>query len=168
MPTYARADLAFERGEGAWLIGTDGKHYLDFAGGVAVSALGHAHPKLVAAISEQAKKVWHVSNLFRIPEAEPLAGRLPQIRFPYTRIFRKFRCRGDGSRDQTRAQISRCIGQTGKIPHHRIRGLLPRPHARDARRRRQPEVSRRLRAAARRFRSRSLRRSRRGEESHHS
>src|SRR5262249_18736061 len=87
MPTYARADLAFERGEGAWLIGTDGKHYLDFAGGVAVSALGHAHPKLVAAISEQAKKVWHVSNLFRIPEAERLAERLTQISFADTVFF---------------------------------------------------------------------------------
>ena len=72
LPTYARADLAFERGEGAWLAGTDGRRYLDFAGGVAVSALGHAHPKLVAALVEQGGKVWHVSNLFRIPEAERL------------------------------------------------------------------------------------------------
>ena len=52
MPTYARADLAFERGEGVWLTGTDGRRYLDFAGGVAVSALGHAHPKVMAAITE--------------------------------------------------------------------------------------------------------------------
>jgi acetylornithine/N-succinyldiaminopimelate aminotransferase len=87
MPTYARADLAFERGEGVWLIGTDGKRYLDFAGGVAVSALGHAHPKLVAAITEQAGKVWHVSNLFRIPEAERLAKGLIDISFADTVFF---------------------------------------------------------------------------------
>ena len=76
MPTYARVDLAFERGEGAWLIATNGERYLDFTSGVAVNALGHAHPHLVAAITEQAKKLWHVSNLYRIPEAERLAERL--------------------------------------------------------------------------------------------
>jgi len=87
MPTYARADLAFERGEGAWLIGTDGKRYLDFSGGVAVNALGHAHPALVAALTEQAQKVWHVSNLFRIPEAERLAKRLAEATFADTVFF---------------------------------------------------------------------------------
>ena len=76
LPTYARADLAFERGEGAWLIATNGDRYLDFASGVAVNALGHAHPHLVAAITEQARKLWHVSNLYRIPEAERVADRL--------------------------------------------------------------------------------------------
>jgi acetylornithine/N-succinyldiaminopimelate aminotransferase len=76
MPTYARADLAFERGDGAWLYDTDGERYLDFAGGVAVNVLGHAHPQLVDALVEQARKVWHVSNLYRIPEGERLAARL--------------------------------------------------------------------------------------------
>jgi acetylornithine/N-succinyldiaminopimelate aminotransferase len=76
LPTYARADLAFERGEGAWLTATDGTRYLDFAAGVAVNALGHAHPALVAAVTEQAQKVWHVSNLYGIPQAERLAARL--------------------------------------------------------------------------------------------
>ena len=76
LPVYARVDLAFERGEGAWLIATDGERYLDFTSGVAVNALGHAHPHLVEAVTEQAKKLWHVSNLYRIPEAERLAGRL--------------------------------------------------------------------------------------------
>ena len=76
LPTYARVDLAFERGEGAWLVATNGERYLDFTSGVAVNALGHAHPQLVAAIIEQAQKVWHVSNLYRIPEAERLAARL--------------------------------------------------------------------------------------------
>src|SRR6476661_10611834 len=76
LPVYARVDLAFERGEGAWLIATDGERYLDFTSGVAVNALGHAHPHLVEAVTEQAKKLWHVSNLYRIPEAERLAERL--------------------------------------------------------------------------------------------
>jgi len=81
LPTYARADLAFERGEGAWLTATTGERYLDFACGVAVNVLGHAHPRLVAALNEQGGRVWHVSNLFRIPEAERLADRLCQNSF---------------------------------------------------------------------------------------
>jgi acetylornithine/N-succinyldiaminopimelate aminotransferase len=76
LPTYARVDLAFERGEGAWLTATNGERYLDFTSGVAVNALGHCHPRLVEAITEQAKKLWHVSNLYRIPESERLADRL--------------------------------------------------------------------------------------------
>jgi acetylornithine/N-succinyldiaminopimelate aminotransferase len=81
LPTYARVDLAFERGEGAWLIADNGDQYLDFTSGVAVNALGHAHPDLVRAIGEQATKLWHVSNLYRIPEAERLAQRLCALSF---------------------------------------------------------------------------------------
>ena len=81
LPTYARVNLAFERGEGAWLIATDGERYLDFSSGVAVNALGHAHPRLVAAVTEQAQKVWHVSNLYRVPEAERVATRLCEASF---------------------------------------------------------------------------------------
>lgn len=87
LPTYARVDLAFERGEGAWLIATNGERYLDFTSGVAVNALGHAHPKLIEAITEQAKKVTHVSNLFRIPEGERLADRLCKASFADTVFF---------------------------------------------------------------------------------
>ena len=87
LPTYARADLAFERGEGAWLTSIDGTRYLDFAAGVAVNVLGHAHPKLVAALTEQAQKVWHVSNLYRIPQAERLAERLCEASFADTVFF---------------------------------------------------------------------------------
>ena len=76
LPTYARVDLAFERGEGAWLYTAEGDRYLDFTSGVAVNVLGHAHPVLVKALTEQAQKVWHVSNLYRIPGAERLADRL--------------------------------------------------------------------------------------------
>jgi acetylornithine/N-succinyldiaminopimelate aminotransferase len=81
LPTYARVDLAFERGEGAWLTTTDGERYLDFTSGVAVNALGHAHPYLIKALTEQAHKLWHVSNLYRIPEGERLADRLCQASF---------------------------------------------------------------------------------------
>src|SRR5438067_5559497 len=87
LPTYARVDLAFERGEGAWLVATNGERYLDFTSGVAVNALGHAHPHLIAAISEQAQKLWHVSNLYRIPEAERLAARLCQASFADVAFF---------------------------------------------------------------------------------
>ena len=76
MPTFARVHLAFERGEGVWLIAANGERYLDFTSGVAVNALGHAHPHLVAALAEQAQKLWHVSNLYEIPEAERAAQRL--------------------------------------------------------------------------------------------
>jgi len=81
LQTYARINLAFERGEGAWLIATNGDRYLDFASGVAVNVLGHAHPRLVAALAEQAQKVWHVSNLYQIPEAERVAQRLCDASF---------------------------------------------------------------------------------------
>ncbi|SDB52488.1 aspartate aminotransferase family protein [Bauldia litoralis] len=74
--TFARAPLAFERGEGVWAITTDGRRMLDFSGGVAVNALGHAHPQLVEALKAQAEKLWHVSNLFQIPEQEALAAKL--------------------------------------------------------------------------------------------
>jgi acetylornithine/N-succinyldiaminopimelate aminotransferase len=87
LPTYARVDLAFERGEGAWLFTTEGERYLDFTAGVAVNALGHAHPHLVKALTEQAHKVWHVSNLYRIPEGEKLADRLCAASFADTVFF---------------------------------------------------------------------------------
>lgn len=87
LPVFARADVAFERGEGPWLIATNGDRYLDFTSGVAVNALGHAHPHLVAAIQEQAAKLWHVSNLFTIPEGERLAARLCDASFADVAFF---------------------------------------------------------------------------------
>ena len=87
LPTYARIDLAFERGEGAWLFTAEGERYLDFTSGVAVNALGHAHPALVAALTEQAHKLWHVSNLYRIPQAERLAERLCAASFADVAFF---------------------------------------------------------------------------------
>jgi len=87
MPTYARADVAFERGEGAYLFDTAGRRYLDFASGIAVTSLGHAHPHLVAALQGQAGKLWHTSNLFHIPEQERLARRLVDASFADTVFF---------------------------------------------------------------------------------
>ena len=81
LPTYARSELVFERGQGAYLFTAPGERYLDFASGVAVTALGHAHPHLVNALAEQSKKLWHVSNLHRIPGQERLAARLCQETF---------------------------------------------------------------------------------------
>ncbi len=87
MPTFARVHLAFERGEGVWLVATDGERYLDFASGVAVNALGHAHPHLVAALAEQSQKLWHVSNLYEIPESERAAARLCDASFAEVVFF---------------------------------------------------------------------------------
>jgi len=76
MPTYGRFDLAFERGEGVYLYTTDGRKFLDFVAGIAVTGVGHCHPKLVQALAGQAEKLWHVSNLYEIPEQTRLAERL--------------------------------------------------------------------------------------------
>ncbi len=87
MPTYARSDLAFDRGEGAYLIDTEGRRYLDFAAGVAVNSLGHAHPHLVEALRKQAGKLWHTSNLYQIPVQERLATRLVAASFADQAFF---------------------------------------------------------------------------------
>ncbi|CAN7737493.1 aspartate aminotransferase family protein [Bosea sp. LjRoot9] len=86
LPTYARAPVAFERGEGAWAITSDGTRYLDFGAGIAVNSLGHAHPHLVKALTEQAGKIWHTSNLYTMPDGEKLARRLCEATFA-ERVF---------------------------------------------------------------------------------
>jgi acetylornithine/N-succinyldiaminopimelate aminotransferase len=87
LPTYNRAPIAFVKGEGSWLWAEDGSRYLDLGAGIAVNALGHANPVLVAALTEQAGKVWHVSNLYRIPEQEKLAEMLVENTFADTVFF---------------------------------------------------------------------------------
>ena len=84
LPTYNRAPIAFERGEGAWAVATDGTRYLDLGAGIAVNALGHANPDLVAALTAQANRIWHVSNLYHIPEQEKLADLLVENTFADT------------------------------------------------------------------------------------
>ncbi|MGV8995545.1 MAG: aspartate aminotransferase family protein [Parvibaculaceae bacterium] len=87
LPTYARANLEFERGEGPYLFTKEGTRYLDFGAGIAVNALGYSHPKLIAALMEQAQKVWHLSNIYRIPGQEKLAKQLIDATFADTVFF---------------------------------------------------------------------------------
>ncbi|MGR3652367.1 MAG: aspartate aminotransferase family protein [Roseovarius sp.] len=87
LPTYNRAPLSFVKGEGAWLIEADGRRFLDLGAGIAVNALGHAHPALVAALTEQAGKLWHTSNLYQIPAQQELADRLVEATFADTVFF---------------------------------------------------------------------------------
>jgi acetylornithine/N-succinyldiaminopimelate aminotransferase len=108
MPTYGRAELAFERGEGPYLIASDGRRYLDFAAGIAVNVLGHGHPHIVEALGRQAASgVWHVSNLYRIPEQERLAGRLAEASF----ADRVFFCNSG-------AEANECAIKTARKYHH--------------------------------------------------
>jgi acetylornithine/N-succinyldiaminopimelate aminotransferase len=81
LPTYNRAPIAFVSGAGSWLTASDGGRYLDLGAGIAVNALGHAHPALIAALTEQAGQLWHVSNLYRIPQQEHLAQMLVDLTF---------------------------------------------------------------------------------------
>jgi len=87
MPTYGNPDLALVRGEGVWVYDSDGRRYLDFACGLAVTSLGHAHPHLVKVLKAQADVLWHTSNLYRIPEQERLAARLTGATFADTVFF---------------------------------------------------------------------------------
>lgn len=86
MPTYARQDVVFARGEGSWLVSTEGERYLDLASGVAVNVLGHAHPHLAAALKAQADLLWHTSNLYRVEGQERVAERLGRMTFA-ERVF---------------------------------------------------------------------------------
>jgi acetylornithine/N-succinyldiaminopimelate aminotransferase len=87
LPTYNRTPLTFVRGEGSWLIDAEGRRFLDLGAGIAVNALGHAHPALVAALAEQAARLWHVSNLYEIPQQQALADALVDATFADTVFF---------------------------------------------------------------------------------
>jgi acetylornithine/N-succinyldiaminopimelate aminotransferase len=87
LPTYSRAPLHFVKGEGTWLIEADGRRFLDLGAGIAVNALGHAHPALVQALTDQAQKLWHVSNLYEIPQQQALADKLVENSFADTVFF---------------------------------------------------------------------------------
>ena len=152
MPTYARANLVFERGEGAWLVATSGERYLDFASGVAVNALGHAHPKLVAALTEQASKVWHTSNLYRVAGQERLAERLCEVTFADQVFF----CNSGAEACEGAIKLARRYhyvnGRPERWRHGHLQGRLPRPHARHHRLGGQRQAPGRLRASGRRLR----------------
>ena len=87
LPTYNRAPLTFVKGEGSWLIEADGRRFLDLGAGIAVNALGHAHPALVSALTDQAANLWHVSNLYQIPQQQALADKLVAATFADTVFF---------------------------------------------------------------------------------
>ncbi len=87
LPTYSRAPLSFVKGEGSWLIEADGRRFLDLGAGIAVNALGHAHPALTQALTEQARSLWHTSNLYHIPQQQALADKLVDATFADTVFF---------------------------------------------------------------------------------
>ena len=87
LPTYARAQVAFDRGEGVRVFTPEGEEYLDFGAGVAVTSCGHAHPRLVKALTDQAQRIWHTSNLYQMPGQEMLAQRLTEANFADTVFF---------------------------------------------------------------------------------
>jgi acetylornithine/N-succinyldiaminopimelate aminotransferase len=111
MPTYAREDLAFERGEGAWLITADQRRYLDFGAGIATSSLGHGNPHLTQAVAEQAARVMHVSNLYRVPQAEQLAARFVDATFADSVFF----CNSGAEANEGMVKLlRRAMSQTGR------------------------------------------------------
>ena len=117
MPTYNRADLAFVRGEGVWLYTADGRRFLDFGAGIATSSLGHNHLHLVAAISAQAGRVMHVSNLYRVPEAERLAARLVAASFADSVFF----CNSGAEANEGMVKmIRKTMAETGQPERFRI------------------------------------------------
>jgi len=126
LPNYARADLAFERGEGAWLTTVDGRRMLDFGSGIATASLGHGHPHLTKAIAEQAAKVMHTSNLYRIPQAERLAQRLVEATFADSVFF----CNSGAEANEAALKVARkATGRSGIVAleggfHGRTYGAL--------------------------------------------
>ena len=147
LPVFARVDLGFERGEGAWLIATDGERYLDFTSGVAVNALGHAHPHLVAALAGAGDKA--VAHVEPVQEPGRRAARGAAVRTELCRlgVFRKFRRRGDGMRDQDDAQVSRRQRPRRALSDHHLRRRVSRADAGNAGRDRLAKISRRFWAA---------------------
>ena len=109
LENYARLPLSFERGEGSWLIASDGRRYLDCASGIAVNALGHSHPRLIEALTEQAQKLWHVSNLYRIPEQEKVAEMLAK----FSGLDRVFFCNSGAEATEGAVKVAR------RAMHHR-------------------------------------------------
>ena len=151
-------DLAFERGEGAWLVTADGTRYLDFMGGIAVNVLGHAHPHVVAALKAQAEKLWHVSNIFEIPGQRELGERLVANTFADRVFFGNSGAEAMECAIKTARRYHYVNGAARALPHHHLRRRLPRPHAGHSRRRRPAEIPRRLRPEGRRLRPGAVRR----------
>jgi acetylornithine/N-succinyldiaminopimelate aminotransferase len=147
LPVFARTDVAFERGEGVWLIATNGDRYLDFGSGVAVNGLGHCHPHLVKAMTEQLSKVWHVSNLYKMPDGEKLADRLCKAGFADVAFF----CNSGAEAVECAIKMARKYQHASGRPE-RFRIITSRAHSTGARwRPSRPAASRNIsRASARR------------------
>ena len=117
MPTYNRQDIAFDHGEGCWLFSADGRRFLDFGAGIATSSLGHGHPHLVQAIAEQAGRVMHVSNLYRVPQAERLAARYVEATFADSVFF----CNSGAEANEALVKMMRkAMAGSGQEERHRI------------------------------------------------
>ncbi len=117
LPTYARADVAFEKGEGAYLWSTDGRRFLDFGAGVAVTALGHCHPRLVDTLQTQAGRLWHTSNLYRVPGQEKVAGKLVANTFADTVFF----CNSGAEANECAIKMARRFHyDSGNPDRHRV------------------------------------------------
>ena len=149
MGTYGRFPVEFVRGRGTELFDSEGRRYLDFLSGLAVTSLGHAHPAVAAAISEQASTLLHVSNLFHTEHQAPVAA---DARRPARRrrplLLRQLRCRGQRVRDQARPALRPAARRPRALPRDLRVRLVPRPHARHARRDRSAAEAGDVRAAA--------------------
>ncbi len=117
LPTYAKAGVMFARGEGTWLIDSDGKSYLDLGAGIAVNCLGHAHPRLVQALQHQAETLWHTSNLYHISDQLALADQLVEKTFADTVFFTNS---GTESMECCVKMARKHFSQDGKTARHRI------------------------------------------------
>ena len=162
VPTYARAKVAFERGEGCWLVSTTGERYLDFGAGIAVTSVGHAHPHLVEALTNQGSKLWHVSNLYQNPEGERYAKRLIEATFADLVFFANSGAEANEAAVKMARRRHSVDGHPERYPHPHLRRRVPWPHAGHDRRRRPGQISRRFRAQGRRLRPDSADRSQGG------
>ncbi len=148
MQTYGRADLAFVRGEGCWLITEDDERYLDCASGIAVNTLGHSHPGLVAALRDQAGKLWHTSNLYRIPGQERVASRLAEL----TGLDHVYFCNSGAEANESAVKIARRAmherGEPDRMTILCATGIVPWAYAWHACRHRQAGKPHRVRPDA--------------------
>ncbi len=161
MNTYARLPVAFVRGEGTWLWDESGRKYLDALAGIAVSTLGHAHPKLTRALAEQAARVLHTSNLFRIPVQEAAADRIAEI----TGLDEVFFCNSGCEANEAAIKIARKYGHERGVQEPAIVVMEKAFHGRTLATlsaTRQPQGAGGLRAAGVGLRARALQRPRRG------
>lgn len=146
LPTYDRIDLAFERGDGAWLTSTGGERFLDFGGGIAVASLGYGHPHLVASLNQQGAKIWHTSNLFEIPQAERLARRLVEASFADYVFFTNSGAEAVEGAIKTARKYQSAGGHPEKFRIVTFAGAFHGRDSRDDRRGGQSQISRGLRS----------------------